>query len=467
MRLRNPVLRGAITAVLAALLSIPIADSAPSAAGPGAIYARIDIDSIGPGPLREVKDTPGLVWWIELDDRLLVLADEPALAALERQLAVERLAFEPRQADLYLLRGVHAADLAAADLGVLAVGGRFAVIQGRRGERPDLPTSRGAGETHSTLLPFTPNLVLARQLANQARPPLAPVSPSAALIDEVDQQRWFDAVVALADYNRWTMGSEIDAARDWLVLQLEALPGFAVTTESFSVGGAIGWNVIGTLPGSVRPDDLYIVGGHYDATSQLPHVAAPGAEDNASGCAGVLEMARIFAANPPEATVLFICYSGEEQGLYGSTDHASGLVAAGLDDQVMAVLIMDMVGYTADADLDCLLETSAANSTLLEAFAAAAQLTELRIVLSFNPFGSDHVPYLNRGMPALLAIENDWNQYSCYHDTCDLPANLTLAMAREILRMNVVAIGEMIGTGKIFSDDFESGDISGWSSTVQ
>ncbi len=462
-----PALRIAVPAVLAAVWLIPIPGAAAQEAEQPPIYARIDVDSIGPETLRELKETPGLVWWIELDDRLLVLAGEPALASLERRLAVERLAPLPRPSRLYLLRGARAEDQAAMDADVLASGGRWAVVQARRDERPELPSTHGAHAAHAALLPFEPNQVLARQLANRERPATPPAAAFTGLIDEVDEQRWFDDVVALASYNRHTHGPEIDDARDWLVLQLEDLPGLSVATESFPVGATTAWNVIATLTGTQRPDELYIAGAHYDATSQSTSTAAPGAEDNASGCAGVLEMARIFAANPPEATILFICYSGEEQGLWGSEDHASGLVAAGLDDQVMAVLIMDMVGYTSDADLDCLLETNAANSALADAFAAAAVLTDLRIVISFNPFGSDHVPYLNAGMPALLTIENDWAQYPCYHNTCDLPGQITLAMGREILEMNVAALGQMAGFGApIFTDGFESGDTSSWSSTT-
>ncbi len=432
-----------------------------AAAAPAATYARIDVDAVGPSALQEVKQTPGLIWWLELDDRLLVLAGEPALAALERRRAVERLALEPVPSRLYLLRGARRDDFAAIDADVLATGGRYAVVQARRDQPPVLPAG-GAHGAHAAFLPFTPGLVLARQLANQARPVGVPSPGVEELLDEVDDQRWFDDVVALAGFNRYTHGPEIDAARDWLVQQLEILPGLAVTTESFPVGGTTAWNVIATLPGSRRPEDLYIVGAHYDAISEAPQTAAPGAEDNASGCAGVLEMARVFTAQPPAATVLFICYSGEEQGLFGSEDHASDLMAAGLDDEVKAVLIMDMVGYTIDADLDCLLETSSANAALAEAFAAAADFTDLRIVISYNPFGSDHVPYLNRGMPALLAIENDWDQYPCYHRTCDLPAEITFAMGREILRMNVAAMGRMIDFGPIFADGFESGDTGAW-----
>ena len=462
MRPKTPALLGAVLATLTGLLPV----DAQTRADPAPIYARIDVGALGPGPLGEVRETPGLSWWVELDDRLLVLAGEPALASLERRLAVERLAVEPRPSRLYLLRGARREDLAAMDVDVLAAGGRYAVVQARRGGRPALPAHLAPGAAHLTLLPFEPDLVLARQQANRA-PPTKALAPAAAeLIDEVDAQRWFDDVVALASYNRYTHGPEIDAARDWLVLQLESLPGLTVATESFQVGGTTAWNVIATLRGSLHGEDLFIVGGHYDATSEAPQTAAPGAEDNASGCAGVLEMARIFTAHPPPATILFICYSGEEQGLHGSTDHASELVDLGLDDQVRAVLIMDMVGFTTDADLDCLLETSSANAALADAFAAAAELTELRIVISFNPFGSDHVPYLDRGMPALLAIENDWNQYPCYHRTCDLPANLTLAMGREILEMNVVAMSQLTGFGMpIFADGFETGDTSAWAET--
>ena len=460
-------LRSAVLAMLVIACWMPMPGAARPAADPGPIYARIDVDAIGPELLRELKETPGFRWWLELDDRVLVLAEERALASLERRLAVERLAVEPRPERLHLLRGGRREDFAAMDVDLLAAGGRYAVVQARRAERPRLPPAHTADEMpHVTLLPFEPGLVLASQLANREPPARAPASRVAGLIDEVDEQRWFDDLVALAAYNRWTHGSEIDDARDWLVQQLQALPGLTVTTESFEVDASVAWNVIATLGGSVWPDELYIVGAHYDSISQSPQTAAPGAEDNASGCAGVLEMARIFTAHPPEATILFICYSGEEQGLFGSEDHASDLVNAGLDDQVMAVLIMDMVGYTADADLDCLLETSAANSALADAFAAAAALTELRIVISFNPFGSDHVPYLNRGMPALLAIENDWNIYPCYHNTCDLPSEITLAMGREILKMNVVTLGEMAGTVQIFADGFESGDTGAWSATV-
>ena len=436
-------------------------------ASSGLEYAVIDIDAIGFEGLLELRRTEGIAWWVELDDELLVLAEDAALDRLALHRELSRSELGPAPDRLLFLGAVDPHDTPGLYVDVLARGGRFMVVQTRGGRSPM------SLDPHRVTMPFRPNTVLARQWANY-RPQQARADRVEAsiqnLVDEVDSQRWFNDVTALAGYNRHTHGSEILDARDWLVLQFEALPGLSVTTESFQVGGTTAFNVVAELTGSQRPDDWYIVGAHYDATSENPGTAAPGAEDNASGCAGVVEMARILTNHPPDATIIFICYSGEEQGLFGSVDHASQLISDGSDDQLQMMLNMDMIGFTEDNDLDCLLETAPAFADLTETFAAAADLyTTLRIVVSLYPFGSDHVPYISRGMPALLTIENDWSSYPHYHSTTDLPGGLSMEMGGEIVRMNVAALAMMIGATApetIFADGFESGDRSAWSSST-
>ena len=85
-------------------------------------------------------------------------------------------------------------------------------------------------------------------------------------------------------------------------------------------------------------------------------------------------MARILTDHPPESTVLFVCYSGEEQYLYGSTAHVDELTASGDLSKVQGMLNMDMIGYTSDSDLDCLLETDPFAQSFLNLFADAAAL---------------------------------------------------------------------------------------------
>ncbi len=458
--------------VFAALVLAGLSFSAGAQAP--ASLAVVDVDRVGPEVLAALKATPGLAWWVELDDQLLVAAEAPAMATLGRARPV-RLLPEVPGAGLYVVRTTHRERLAEPGLETLLTGGGWAVLRTRQ-TAPELASHLAThGDDsgclrHQGVFPLQPNQVLAQQWANAARQATpVPLAGVQSLVDEVDADRWFADVTTLATFNRWTRGADVLTARDWLVDPFEGLPGLSVRTESFAVGANTGWNVLATLTGNTRPDDWWIVGAHYDAISERSSSAAPGAEDNASGCAGVLEMARILAAHPPEATVIFICYSGEEQGLFGSSDHASRLVASGDSAHLRGALIMDMIGYTSDADLDCLLEANSASQSLIDSLAAAAAAyTDLRIVTSLNPFGSDHVPYLNRGLKALLTIENDWDEYPQYHRSGDLPAQLSLPMGGETLKMKIAALAQLAGaTGAaaMFTDGFESGGTEAWSGT--
>src|SRR6185369_15423949 len=128
----------------------------------------------------------------------------------------------------------------------------------------------------------------------------------------------------------------IGAARDWLYEQfLKAAAAsngrMTVEKQSFEQPKAarvpeptILTNIVATLKGSQpeSTDRLYVVSGHYDSMCNSPTDAkcdAPGANDDASGTAAVLEMARVMAKYEFDATIVFMAVAGEEQGLLGST----------------------------------------------------------------------------------------------------------------------------------------------------
>src|SRR5438132_3845587 len=99
-------------------------------------------------------------------------------------------------------------------------------------------------------------------------------------------------------------------------------------------------NVVATLRGAQPEsrDRIYVVTGHYDSrvTDVMNATAdAPGADDDASGVAAVMEMARVFATRPTEATIVFTAVAGEEQGLFGSAFQAQQFKAAGVTVQGM------------------------------------------------------------------------------------------------------------------------------------
>ncbi len=106
-------------------------------------------------------------------------------------------------------------------------------------------------------------------------------------------------------------------------------------------------NVMATLRGTdpTSADRVYVVGAHYDSrvTDVLNATSdAPGANDDASGTSAVLELARVFAPHPTEATIVFVAFAGEEQGLLGS-DHFAQL-ARDNGWNIQGVLNMDIIG---------------------------------------------------------------------------------------------------------------------------
>jgi hypothetical protein len=108
-------------------------------------------------------------------------------------------------------------------------------------------------------------------------------------------------------------------------------------------------NVIATLKGTASPERFYVVTGHLDSrvTDVLDFTSdAPGADDDASGVACVLELARVFATHQFPGTIVFATVAGEEEGLYGSTFMAQQMASAGND--VQGMFSNDIVG-TGDA----------------------------------------------------------------------------------------------------------------------
>ncbi|HEX4699788.1 MAG TPA: M20/M25/M40 family metallo-hydrolase [Actinomycetes bacterium] len=202
-------------------------------------------------------------------------------------------------------------------------------------------------------------------------PPLAQ-SPDAelqAMLREVDPARIEATIRRLVAFGtRHTLSSQTDsqrgigAARDWLYdqyQQVAATSGGHMTVEKQSYVQQPGiriptpttiTNIVATLQGSSGTPRTYVVSGHYD--SRITDVMnftddAPGADDDASGVAVALELARIMATRRPAATIMFAAVAGEEQNIYGSTHMAQVLKDQGAD--VQGMFTNDIVGSsTAD-----------------------------------------------------------------------------------------------------------------------
>ena len=197
---------------------------------------------------------------------------------------------------------------------------------------------------------------------------------------------------------------------------------------------------------------IVLVVAHLDsindnADSEDIDAPAPGADDNASGSAGVLEIARVFKDVEVEHELRLVLFGGEERGLFGSEAYVSRLSASEIS-RVDAVLNMDMIGSVnpGSRGRGVLLESKPFALDLINRLKDAAHAyAELRVETSLNPYASDHIPFLREGMPAILTIEGSDAANPRYHTEHDTLDHLDFELARQIVRMNAAVVAARIG----------------------
>ena len=192
----------------------------------------------------------------------------------------------------------------------------------------------------------------------------APDSDLRAMLRQVDPSRIQATILRLTQFGtRHTASSQTDpvrgigAATAWVFAQMQAIAAtssgrMTVQQQTFTQPVASNipvpttiTNVIATLKGTASPERFYVITGHLDSrvTDVLNFTDdAPGADDDASGVAVVLELARLFATRQFPGTLVFATVAGEEQGLYGSTFMAAQMAKAGND--VQGMFSNDIVG---------------------------------------------------------------------------------------------------------------------------
>jgi hypothetical protein len=222
--------------------------------------------------------------------------------------------------------------------------------------------------------------------------------------------------------------------------------GLQAALDPFTYAGRALTNVVGIKPGTVDPSRIYVLCGHLDSTSPSPTTNAPGAEDNGSGAVAVLEAARLLAPLPTDYTIYFVCFSAEEQGLVGSEHFAAEADQQNLD--IRGVINFDMIAYYDPAGADLWLEGfhyGASSTWLMDLVEQNAEAyTDLAVYrYPGEGWGSDHEPFHSHGFPAILAIENEWDSYPCYHRTCDTADRLDLGLWSRILAANLISLGQL------------------------
>jgi hypothetical protein len=226
-------------------------------------------------------------------------------------------------------------------------------------------------------------------------------------------------------------GPQHDLARDNISSQFGGF-GLDTSLQSFSYSGSTYSNVVGVHTGTTRPQDVYILGAHFDSVSN------PGADDNASGTSGVLEAARVLSQYNFEATLIFIAFDREEQGLLGSKAYAQ----AHSSDNILGMISLDMIAYNPNGSNQARIYGREGSASIKQGLAEAISLygSGLSSVDSGTLNASDHAPFEDAGFPACLLIEYDFRNNPYYHkstDSIDTPDYIDYAFATNMVSSTV------------------------------
>jgi hypothetical protein len=208
-------------------------------------------------------------------------------------------------------------------------------------------------------------------------------------------------------------------AAAWIAKQFRSYGIEQVEIQSWSPQFA--GNVVATLPGAVSADEVFVLGGHYDSIA-FGQDFEPGADDNASGTAAVLECARLLAPHRFAATLVFIAFGAEEYGLIGSEVYAGQAALSG--QSILGMINLDMLGYRAGRDaLNLDLISNKSSTWLRDAVhdVVASHVPDLPIIDSQLLRGSsDHQSFWRNGFDAVFFFEDTRNPSPFIHTIDDV-----------------------------------------------
>jgi len=328
-----------------------------------------------------------------------------------------------------------------------------------------------------------PLIVIAMLLAGCAQSPpprQAQVEALRGLADQVDIARMMQTVVAMVgeratdtpiDSSDFVITQPIQErfrhlthlnSREYMAARLAAL-GYEVRRFDHEAGKFSSTTLVADLPGALHPEEVVVVAAHYDAFWT-------GADDNASGVAAVLELARIFKEQRFDRTVRFVGFDLEEIGMIGSTRWAQADLPPG--GTLVGALVFDCIGYSSTqpgsqqslpglpspnaGDFLAVITNEANRSSALEVRGISDALGGLKVGLimapgdGVSPIGgnllrSDHAPFWLVGKPALLFTDTANFRNPHYHTDHDLPETLDQGFFRGVARLAAVTLAHWAG----------------------
>lgn len=385
--------------------------------------------------------------WVQFGEETVLLQDEPQEAAPVAR--ASRGARMPRREEqvtkdemFVVVQNGRLFQQHNPDVPILHDRGRFLLV------KLDPKSARALAAKHETCYGVVP--LKENHVVFESSSPRATRARSAtidAIVTKIDRAQFDSSLSKLASFpTRHSTSSSFKEAVTWARKQLKDM-GYTTQLQTVAVNGGTSRNIIAEKKGrGSGARKVAIVTAHLDSINLAggPAASAPGADDNGSGSAGVLEIARALKDHSGTHDLRLILFGGEEQGLFGSKHYVSGLSQVE-KKRILAVVNMDMIGVSNNPEHSVLIEGAAVSETVIAGLSnAAATYTQLKVETSLTPFASDHVPFINARVPAVLTIEGADSTNVNVHSEKDTLDKIDSEMAVEILRMNVAFVAEQL-----------------------
>jgi hypothetical protein len=288
--------------------------------------------------------------------------------------------------------------------------------------------------------------------------------PTDTLADLVSQDSLYSYNTRLEAFRtRFSPTDSVIAAREWLKAKFRSFgytdvyhDYFLASRPSFGVEEHVAHNVICIKSGSEIPDKYVLAGAHYDSynSDSDPWIYAPGADDNGSGTASVLELARVLSTFDNKRSLIFAAFGAEELLLWGSRHLAQTLYDDSTDLELM--INLDMVGYTEDADPDAEMGQYYSEAYLDVFISAMQRVSNLYYIDGSS--NSDHVAFSEMGFRAIHMQEGDFN-YGGWHTNLDLTSRMDFPYLEQMVRTLVASVAVVDQSMEAISFEiFDSGD---------
>lgn len=309
----------------------------------------------------------------------------------------------------------------------------------------------------------------------------------ARMADSVSTERLREHILALeragGHGSRVSFTAGNDSAAIYLRDAFRSLSGLArVALDSFTIASAVDGlnsvplvNVVATLKGRLDSTRIVVAGAHFDCSgsrmgstawnAQWKTMSVPGADDNATGLAALLEMARIMSdpgfRYSPDWTIMFVAFGAEESGpAYSGSHHGSkhfAAEAASTGEDLAGMVSIDMIGYNPLRLYQAII-ANAASQALAKIFhdAALSYAPGLTTMTFYDATAtySDHDSFWQKGVPAVCLMENapPWSSNTFYeanpyyHKSSDTSGTVNIELVRKVTQMALGAVASLATT---------------------